>query len=126
MQADGGTRTLSISGAFVALVDAIVSIRDRLPDPTRFPLRDAVAAISVGIVNGEPMLDLCYREDSAADVDMNVVATRSGRFVELQGAGEGATFDAEQLSAMLALARKGVAEISALQRAALGDAWPFG
>ena len=126
LQADGGTRTLSISGAFVALVDAIVSIRDRLPDPTRFPLRDAVAAISVGIVNGEPMLDLCYREDSAADVDMNVVATRSGRFVELQGAGEGATFDAEQLSAMLALARKGVAEISALQRAALGDAWPFG
>ena len=71
------------------------------------------------------MLDLCYREDSAADVDMNVVATREGRFVEIQGTGEGATFDADQLAELLALARKGVAEISALQRDALGNAWPF-
>ena len=125
LQADGGTRTISISGAFVALVDAIQSIRDRLPNPERFPLRDAVAATSVGIVDAVPMLDLCYREDSAADVDMNVVATREGRFVEIQGTGEGATFDADQLAELLALARKGVAEISALQRDALGNAWPF-
>ena len=125
LQADGGTRTISISGAFVALVDAIQSIRDRLPNPERFPLRDAVAATSVGIVDAVPMLALCYREDSAADVDMNVVATREGRFVEIQGTGEGATFDADQLAELLALARKGVAEISALQRDALGNAWPF-
>lgn len=125
LQADGGTRTLSISGAFVALVDAVNSIRQSLPDPNVYPLRDAVAAVSVGIVGGKPMLDLCYVEDSAAEVDMNVVMTRSGRFVEIQGTGEEATFDEEQLSSLLALAKKGNAHISKLQQDALGDAWPF-
>lgn len=125
LQADGGTRTLSVSGAFVALVDAIRSVREKMPDPNRFPLREAVAAVSVGLVDGVPMLDLPYVEDSAADVDMNVACTASGRFVEVQGTGEGATFDDAQLAQLLALAKKGVAEISQIQRAALGEDWPF-
>lgn len=125
LQADGGTRTASVTGAFVALVDAINSIRDRLPNPDVYPLGDSVAAISVGIVDGQPSLDLRYVEDFAAAVDMNVVATGKGRFIEIQGTGEEATFDDAQLAAMLALAKKGIAESTALQREALGDAWPF-
>lgn len=125
LQADGGTRTLCVSGACVALVDALVSIRDRLPNPDVFPLRDSVSAVSVGLVEGRPMLDLCYVEDSAAEVDMNVVMTRGGRFVEIQGTGEESTFDEEQLAALLSLAKKGTSAIAELQRAALGDAWPF-
>ena len=126
LQADGGTRTLSVSGACVALIDALVAIRDRLPNPDVFPLRDSVSAVSVGLVDGRPTLDLCYVEDSAAEVDMNVVMTRGGRFVEIQGTGEENTFDEDQLAALLRLARKGTREIAELQRAALGDAWPFG
>ena len=125
LQADGGTRTLCVSGAFVALVDAIATIRDALPSPDVYPLRDSVSAVSVGIVEGQPMLDLCYVEDSAAEVDMNVVATGEGRFVEIQGTGEESTFDDEQLAALLALAKKGNAHIAALQREILADAWPF-
>ncbi len=121
LEADGGTRTASITGAMVALVDAIHTIDD-LP---RQPLRDSVAAISVGIVEGQPLLDLDYREDVAAAVDMNVVMTGSGRFVEVQGTGEEATFSREELDALLALAGEGLAEIRQLQRQALGEAWPF-
>ena len=125
LQADGGTRTLCVTGACVALIDALASIRDRLPDPTRFPLRDSVSAVSVGLVEGRALLDLCYAEDSAAEVDMNVVATRGGRFVEIQGTGEEATFDDDELAALLSLAKKGTRELAALQREALGDVWPF-
>ncbi|MBR5757841.1 MAG: ribonuclease PH, partial [Thermoguttaceae bacterium] len=125
LQADGGTRTLCVSGAYVALVDAIATIRDALPDPNVYPLRDSVSAVSVGIVEGQPMLDLCYVEDSAAEVDMNVVMTSRGRFVEIQGTGEESVFDDEQLAALLALAKKGNAHIAALQREILADAQPF-
>ena len=125
LQADGGTRTLCVSGACVALIDALNSIRDRLPDPNRYPIRDAVSAVSVGLINGVAALDLNYVEDSAADVDMNVVTTAGGRFVEIQGTGEEQTFDDSQLAEMLSLAKKGTSEIAALQRAVLADAWPF-
>ncbi len=125
LQADGGTRTLCVSGACVALIDALNSIRDRLPDPNVYPLRETVAAVSVGLVDSKPLLDLCYVEDYAAEVDMNVVMTRSGRFVEIQGTGEESTFDEQQLAELLALAKKGNAHIARLQREALADAWPF-
>ncbi|MBP5622341.1 MAG: ribonuclease PH [Thermoguttaceae bacterium] len=125
LQADGGTRTLCVSGAYVALVDAIDAIRDELPSPEVYPLRDSVSAVSVGIVDGQPLLDLCYVEDSAAEVDMNVVMTGRGGFVEIQGTGEESVFDDEQLAALLALAKKGNAHIAALQREILADAQPF-
>ncbi len=121
IQADGGTRTASITGGFVALVQAIASIRDRLPDPARLPLTDSVAAISAGIVDGHPVLDLDYNRDSRADVDMNVVLTGRGRFVEIQGTGEGATFDDGQLQSMIGLARDGIRELTEIQQAALDD-----
>ncbi len=125
LQADGGTRTASITGAMVALVDAVQLIPD-LPDPTRSPLIESVAAVSVGIVDGQPVLDLDYREDVSASVDMNVVMTGSGRFVEVQGTGEHATFTEDELAAMLRLARSGIEQLRGLQRAALGHQWPFG
>jgi ribonuclease PH len=121
LEADGGTRTASITAALVALVDALATI----PDLTANPLRDSVAAISVGIVEGQPVLDLDYVEDVQAEVDMNVVLTGAGRFVEVQGTGEEATFSETELSAMLALARGGVSQIREIQRAALGAMWPF-
>jgi ribonuclease PH len=121
LEADGGTRTASITGAMIALVDALATI-EGLP---RWPLTDSVAAVSVGMVEGTAVLDLDYVEDVAADVDMNVVMTGGGRFVEVQGTGEEATFSEEDLSAMLRLARAGVAQIRGLQKQALGDAWPF-
>ncbi|MGD9722202.1 MAG: ribonuclease PH [Pirellulales bacterium] len=121
LEADGGTRTASITGAMVALVDAIGTITD-LPAS---PLRDSVAAVSVGIVDGRPLLDLDYHEDVDADVDMNVVMTGGGRFVEVQGTGEEATFSEAELSQMLALARGGLAQIRQLQRESLGERWPF-
>ena len=96
-----------------------------LPAPARLPLRDSVAAVSVGIVEGRPVLDLDYVEDVAAAVDMNVVMTGGGRFVEVQGTGEEATFTDKELSAMLKLARGGLAQLVALQQAALGKQWPF-
>jgi ribonuclease PH len=125
LEADGGTRTASITGAFIAVVDAIYSIRRDLPDPLRFPLRDSVAAISVGIVNDRPVLDLDYAQDSSASVDMNVVMTGSGQFVEIQGTGEQATFSQKELDQLLGLARKGVEQLTAIQREALGKKWCF-
>ncbi|NLF71533.1 MAG: ribonuclease PH [Candidatus Anammoximicrobium sp.] len=125
LEADGGTRTASITGGFLALVDAVRSISASLPDPGRWPLRDSVAAVSVGIVNGKPLLDLDYERDAAASVDMNVVMTGSGRFVEIQGTGEEATFDDRELHSLLRLARHGIAQLTLKQRHALGKQWPF-
>ncbi len=118
LQADGGTRTASITGGFIALADAISSI---LPEATigNGPLKDSVAAISVGLIKDEIKLDLDYELDSAADVDMNVIMTGRGRFVELQGTGEEATFDDEQLQEMLRLARIGIRELTELQQQSL-------
>lgn len=124
LQADGGTRTASITGALVALVDALASVPNR-PFPDRYPLRDAVAATSVGIVEGTVLLDLDYREDVAAEVDMNVVMTGDGRFVEVQGTGEEATFSDTELAALLGLAKTSIVSHIAAQRAALGSLWPF-
>src|SRR3954447_5699741 len=126
IEADGGTRTASITGAFIALVDCLRSIQKELPDPARFPLTDSVAAISVGIVDGKPALDLDYSQDVEADVDMNIVMTGRGRFVEVQGTGEEATFDDDDLAALLKLAKSGIREMRELQKKTLGKAWPFG
>jgi ribonuclease PH len=126
IEADGGTRTASITGAFIALVDCLRSIQKQLPDPEKFPLTDSVAAISVGIVDRKPALDLDYKQDVDADVDMNVVMTGGGRFVEIQGTGEEATFDDGDLAALLKLAKSGIRELRELQKKALGKAWPFG
>ena len=125
LEADGGTRTASITGALIALVDAINSCRTELPDPGNYPLRDSVAAISVGIVAGQPVADLDYPMDFAATVDMNVVMTGSGQFVEVQGTGEEATFNEDELAALLKLARAGIKQLTSLQKDALGNAWPF-
>lgn len=124
LEADGGTRTASITGAFIALVDALATLRDRL-DPARPVLTDSVAAVSVGMVDGRALLDLDYVEDVDAEVDMNVVMTGGGRFVELQGTGEEATFSEKELATLVKLARTGIAELHGLQRAALGKQWPL-
>ncbi len=119
IEADGGTRTASITGSYVALCDAVSWLsRQGLID--RDPIRDAVAAISVGIIGGVPMLDLCYDEDSTADVDMNLVMTGGGDLVEIQGTAEHNPFSPEQLSAMLDLGRQGVTQLVDLQNQALG------
>jgi ribonuclease PH len=125
LQADGGTRTASITGAFVALVDAIQSVREQLPDPAVYPLRDSVAAVSAGIVDGQAMLDLDYPMDSAATVDMNIVMTGSGQFIEIQGTGEESTFSESQLQQLIRLARKGVTQLTQIQRDSLDDNWPL-
>jgi len=119
LEADGGTRTAAINGALVALHDAFVSLSNR-GALARSPLRDTVCAISVGIVQGVPCMDLDYVEDSAAEVDMNVVMTGAGRFIEVQGTGEGTTFGDDDLKAMIRLARAGVRRIDAYQRRLLG------
>lgn len=124
LDADGGTRTTSITGAFIALSDAIRSIED-FADGKKTPLRDSVAAISVGIVKGKPVLDLDYEEDYAAAVDMNVVMTGQGNFIEIQGTGEEATFTDEELQSLLALGRKGIAELTTIQQETLGKDWPL-
>ena len=115
VQADGGTRTASITGAFVALALALEQCL-KYGMVKRMPLTDYVAATSVGIINGEPMLDLCYEEDSQAAVDMNVVMTGAGRFVELQATAERLAFDDQQMARMLALARGGVAQLIEIQK----------
>ncbi len=115
LQADGGTRTASITGAFVALSLAFRKMLS-LKTIKRMPLRDYLAATSVGLYRGEALLDLCYEEDSKADVDMNVVMTGSGRFVELQGTAEQEPFDDAQMTNLLSLARTGVAELVAIQK----------
>jgi ribonuclease PH len=119
IEADGGTRTAAINGALVALHDAFVTLSNRAA-LQRAPLRDSVAAISVGLVDGVACLDLDYREDSRAQVDMNVVMTGAGRFIELQGTGEGATFSEADLRALLRLARRGIRRIHALEQRLLG------
>ena len=118
IQADGGTRTASITGAFVALVTALGRLYVD-GNMASWPLQDFVAAVSVGIVGGVPALDLNYAEDSKAGVDMNVVATEKGRFIELQGTAEGASFSEDEMNAMLALAKSGIAQLIAKQREAL-------
>jgi ribonuclease PH len=118
LQADGGTRTASITGAYVALADAVSWLRDR-DLLTAEPLIGSVAAVSVGVVDGISMLDLCYTEDSAADTDMNVVMAGDGAFIELQGTAEGTPFDRKLLDEMLDLGAIGCAQLTELQRAAL-------
>lgn len=124
LQADGGTRTASITGGMIALVDAINSIKKDLPDPKVFPMRDSVAAISVGIVDGIPVSDLDYPMDFAAAVDMNVVMTGKGQFVEVQGTGEESTFSEAELNSLLKIAKQGIKELTAFQKKALGARWP--
>ncbi|RYZ06361.1 MAG: ribonuclease PH [Comamonadaceae bacterium] len=118
LQADGGTRTAAITGAFVAAQDAVAGLlaSGRI---AASPIRGEVAAISVGIVAGTPLLDLEYIEDSACDTDMNVVMTGAGHYVEVQGTAEGAAFSRDEMNALLALAEKGIAELVGLQRQAL-------
>lgn len=125
LEADGGTRTWSITAGLIALVDALRSIRAELPDPARNPLREMVAAVSVGVVDGRMLLDLDYAEDSTAAVDMNVVMTSAGQLVEVQGTGERATFSQEELLALLDLARSGAGQVFELQQRTLGDTWPL-
>jgi ribonuclease PH len=115
LQADGGTRTASITGAFVAMALAIGKFRQYGAIKTN-PILDYVAATSAGIVGGTPMLDLCYEEDSQADVDMNIVMTGSGKFVELQATAEHSAFDDTQMAAMIGLARAGIEQLVTLQR----------
>ena len=125
LEADGGTRTASITGALIAVVDASRSIKE-LPKDGPYPLRTSVAATSMGIVDGRSVLDLDYPEDSGAAVDMNVVMTGGGQFVEIQGTGEEATFSDDELASLLKLARTGIRRLTAIQREALGRHWPFG
>ncbi len=118
IQADGGTRTASVSGAYVALCEAVKKMMEdgKLQEN---PMKDAVAAVSVGIVDGVSMLDLCYEEDSSAEVDLNVVMTGSGTFVDVQGTAERSPFDRKQMDAMLELAESGIREILLVQQEAL-------
>ena len=120
LQADGGTRTAAITGAYVALADAVAWARERgLLKAGSEPLTSSVAAVSVGVVGGRPVLDLCYEEDVRAETDMNVVVTGEGRFVEVQGTAERAAFDRSELDAMLDLAVAGCGQLAQLQRQAL-------
>jgi ribonuclease PH len=121
LEADGGTRTASITGAFVALVDALATLN---PLPRPDVLTTNVAAVSVGLIEGQALLDLDYREDVDAAVDMNVVMTGTGQFVEVQGTGEESTFSEAELSQLLALARRGIQRLTSLQQEALGPRWP--
>ena len=123
IEADGGTRTAAITAAFVAVADALVN---RLGiDLARAVLKDSVAAVSVGMVKGEPVLDLDYVEDSSAEVDMNVVRLGRGGFVEVQGTGETGVFSREQLNRLLDLADSGITRLGAIQRKCLGNSWPI-
>ena len=119
LQADGGTRTAAITGAWVALHDCLKWMQARNMIST-MPLKDHVAAISCGIYRGNPVLDLDYAEDSAAETDANFVMTGKGGFVEIQGTAEGAPFSEAELTALMGLARKGIGELVALQKATIG------
>ncbi|MCS1351479.1 ribonuclease PH [Mechercharimyces sp. CAU 1602] len=121
IQADGGTRTASITGAFVAVVDALYDLAKKKGFPA-IPIHDYLAATSVGILDGTPMLDLCYREDSSAQVDMNIVMTGAGKFVELQGTGEEAPFSPQELTQLIQLGEQGVSQLIAIQREVLQEA----
>lgn len=118
LQADGGTRTASVTGAFVALYQAINVMMEKSMIEIN-PLNDNVAAVSVGIVNGEPFLDLCYEEDFKADVDMNVVMTGSGDLVEVQGTAEGSPFSIDKLNELIMLAQKGIKQLIQIQQASI-------
>ncbi|MEE7567802.1 ribonuclease PH, partial [Xanthomonas sp. Kuri4-3] len=120
LQADGGTRTAAITGAYVALADAVELLRKR-GDVKKHPLVGAVAAVSVGVYRGVPVLDLDYAEDSDCDTDMNVVMNDGGGFIELQGTAEGHAFRRDELDALLGLAETGMADLFAAQRAALAE-----
>jgi ribonuclease PH len=123
LEADGGTRTAAINGALVAVVDAVSKV---LPGAAvRDVVTTSVGAVSVGVVDGEARLDLEYVEDVAADVDLNLVMTGAGAFIEVQGTGEEATFSRDELNRLLELGEAGIRTITAAQRAALGDRWPF-
>jgi len=124
LEADGGTRTLSITGGFIALCDAITSIRSELP-ADRPVLKHSIAAVSVGVVEGTPVLDLDYSEDSQAEVDLNVVMTGAGKFIEVQGTAEGEPFAREFLDRQLDLATLGIQKLTAIQKESLGLDWPF-
>ncbi|MGZ7030736.1 MAG: ribonuclease PH [Thermoanaerobaculia bacterium] len=120
LQADGGTRTASITGSFVALVIALGRLYVD-GNMASWPIKDFIAAVSVGMIGGTPVLDLNYEEDSKAGVDMNIVATEKGRFIELQGTAEGATFSDEEMLSMVALAKGGIAQLILKQREALSS-----
>ena len=119
IQADGGTRTAAITGAFVALVDALATVAK--DDQEQLPLYDYLAATSVGIVDDQLLLDLCYAEDSKASVDMNIVMTGNGQLVEVQATAEGAPFSHEEFEVLLSLANKGIKELISFQAEVLGD-----
>jgi ribonuclease PH len=123
LEADGGTRTASITGGFIALCDAVASIRGELPADRSVIVR-SIAAVSVGVIAGVPLVDLDYVEDSQAEVDLNVVMTGHGHFVEVQGTAESEPFPRELLEAQLSLAAAGIARLTQLQREALGAEWP--
>ncbi len=123
IQADGGTRTASITGGFVALVLALQRLREAGQIKT-MPVQDYVAATSVGVVGGLPMLDLAYDEDSRADVDMNIIKTGDGRFIEIQGTAEGPPFERQALDDLMALGDKGIKELVTMQKAIIGGALP--
>src|SRR5262245_46872103 len=138
LEADGGTRTAAINGAFVALVDALSALQGRpgkpappgAPPAPPFPapsavVRDSVAAVSIGLCDGEPLLDLCYEEDKDAEVDLNLVMTGQGQLIEVQAGGEEATFSREQLDRLLAVGTQGIAAITRGQKDALGDRRPL-
>jgi ribonuclease PH len=118
LQADGGTRTAAITGAYVALCDAITWARKE-GHISASPLQGSVAAVSVGIINGLPMIDLCYEEDISAETDMNIVCTGEGKYIEIQGTAEGQPFDRALLDQLLDLGARGCAELAQLQRDAL-------
>jgi ribonuclease PH len=126
IEADGGTRTASITGAFVALVDALQTIKSDLPTSIDQIITDSVAAVSVGHVDGEARLDLEYVEDRDADVDFNLVMTGRGKFIEVQGSGEEATFSRSELTKLVDLGSTGIEAITKLQKTALGKLWPTG
>jgi len=119
IQADGGTRTASITGSFVALVDAFNALKKK-GSINKIPVRDYVAATSVGVVNGIPVLDLCYDEDSQAEVDMNIIMTGDGKFIEIQGTAERNPFSKEQMDKMLLLAKRGIKKLINIQRKLVG------
>lgn len=120
IQADGGTRTASITGAFVALIDALDYLleKDKID---RMPVKSFIAATSVGIIDGTPVLDLCYKEDSSAQVDLNLVMTEEGRIIEIQGTGEENPFTQQELDKLVGLGEKGIKELIKYQKEALGD-----
>jgi len=125
LQADGGTRTLSITGGFIALVDALRMVQAELADSSQLPLRDSVAAVSVALWGEDLVLDPDQREDNEAGVDFNIVMTGKGRFVEVQGTAEHLPFDRLLLERILDLATNGIAQLTRIQREALGEDWPW-